>query len=175
MLNDFNCTCPVYIACGYTDLRRGIDGLAGIVRTQFQMDPFQTALFLFCGRRRDRIKALYWEGDGFLLLYKRLESGSFQWPRTKDEVRTLTPQQYRWLIKPFVMGRKNWLFANTPAGAQSSAVIYSLIETAKENELDPYRYLLWVLQSAPVLSQADEFWAEKLLPTNAPQECHVPQ
>ena len=73
------------------------------------------------------------------------------------------------------MGRKNWLFANTPAGAQSSAVIYSLIETAKENELDPYRYLLWVLQSAPVLSQADEFWAEKLLPTNAPQECHVPQ
>lgn len=79
------------IACGYTDLRRGIDGLAGIVRAQFQMDPFQTALFLFCGRRRDRIKALYWEGDGFLLLYKRLESGSFQWPRTKDEVRTLTP------------------------------------------------------------------------------------
>ena len=87
------------LACGYTDLRRGIDGLAGIVRTQFQMDPFQTALFLFCGRRRDRIKALYWEGDGFLLLYKRLESGSFQWPRTKDEVRTLTPQQYRWLME----------------------------------------------------------------------------
>ena len=51
MLNDFNCSCPVYIACGYTDLRRGIDGLAGIVSTQFQMDPFQTALFLFCGRQ----------------------------------------------------------------------------------------------------------------------------
>ena len=99
MLNDFNCTCPVYIACGYADLRRSIDGLAGIVRTQFQMDPFQTALFLFCGRRQDRIKALYWEGDGFLLLYKRLESGSFQWPRTKDEARALTPQQYRWLME----------------------------------------------------------------------------
>lgn len=99
MLNDFTCSCPVYIACGYTDLRRGIDGLAGMVQNQFQMDPFQTALFLFCGRRRDRIKALYWEGDGFLLLYKRLENGSFQWPRTKDEVRTLTPQQYRWLME----------------------------------------------------------------------------
>jgi len=73
------------------------------------------------------------------------------------------------------MGRKNWLFANTPAGAQSSAVIYSLIETAKENELDPYRYLLWVLRSAPVLSQADESWAEKLLPALAPQECYTPQ
>ena len=78
-------------------------------------------------------------------------------------------------MKPFVMGRKNWLFANTPGGAQASAMIYSLIETAKENKLDPYKYLLWVLQSAPGLSQADEFWAEKLLPANAPQECHVPQ
>ena len=94
MLNDFQCNCPVYIACGYTDLRRGIDGLASIVQA-----PFQRVLFLFCGRRRDRIKALYWEGDGFLLLYKRLESGSFQWPRTKDEVQALTPQQYRWLME----------------------------------------------------------------------------
>ena len=47
MLNDFNCSCPVYIACGYTDLRRGIDGLATLVKSQFQMDPFQRALFLF--------------------------------------------------------------------------------------------------------------------------------
>ena len=99
MLNDFSCSCPVYIACGYTDLRRGIDGLANLVKSQFQMDPFQRALFLFCGRRRDRLKALYWEGDGFLLLYKRLESGSFQWPRRESEARALTPQQYRWLME----------------------------------------------------------------------------
>ena len=99
MLNDFNCSCPVYIACGYTDLRRGIDGLATVVKSQFQMDPFQRALFLFCGRRRDRIKALYWEGDGFLLLSKRLESGSCQWPRSTEEVHALTPQQYRWLME----------------------------------------------------------------------------
>lgn len=89
----------MYIACGCTDLRRGIDGLAGIVRTQFQMDPFQTALFLFCGRRRDGIGTLWWEGDGFLLLYERLEKGGFQWPRTKGEVRTLAPQQYRRLME----------------------------------------------------------------------------
>ena len=63
------------------------------------MDPFQRVMFLFCGRRRDRLKALYWEGDGFLLLYKRLEQGSFQWPRTKREVQALTPQQYRWLME----------------------------------------------------------------------------
>ena len=77
-------------------------------------------------------------------------------------------------MKPFVMGRKNWLFANTPGGAQASSMIYSLIETAKENGLDPYRYLLWLLQNAPQLSETDEAWAEKLLPANAPEECYMP-
>lgn len=91
MLNDFNCNCPVYLACGYTDLRRGIDGLATIVEQQFNLDPCANALFLFCGRRTDRIKGLYWEGDGFLLLYKRLENGKFCWPRKADECQTITP------------------------------------------------------------------------------------
>ncbi len=98
MLNDFSATDKVYIACGYTDLRRGIDGLASIVQQQFRLDPFTNTLFLFCGRRRDRIKGLYWEGDGFLLLYKLLEGGSFQWPRSEAEARLLTPQQYRRLM-----------------------------------------------------------------------------
>lgn len=70
-----------------------------IVQQQFELDPFTNTLFLFCGRRRDRIKALYWEGDGFVLLYKRLESGSFQWPRSETEAKALTPQQYRWLME----------------------------------------------------------------------------
>ena len=73
MLNNFTGAEKVYIACGYTDLRRGIDGLAAMIQQQFSLDPFTNALFLFCGRRRDRMKALYWEGDGFLLPYKRLE------------------------------------------------------------------------------------------------------
>ena len=99
MLNDFTGAEKVYIACGYTDLRRGIDGLASLVQSQFQLNPFTNTLFLFCGRRRDRIKALYWEGNGFVLLYKRLESGSFQWPRSEAEARELTSQQYRWLME----------------------------------------------------------------------------
>ena len=53
-------------------------------------------------------------------------------------------------------------------------MIYSLIETAEENGLDPYRYLLWVLQTAPQLSENDKAWAEKLLPANAPKECYMP-
>ena len=110
-------------------------------------------------------KALYYLLEQWPYLIRYLEDGRLELSNNRAERS----------IKPFVMGRKNWLFANTPAGAQSSAVIYSLIETAKENKLDPYRYLLWVLQRAPALSQADEFWAEKLLPANAPQEYHVPQ
>ena len=58
-------------------------------------------------------------------------------------------------------------------GAQSSAVIYSLIETAKENQLDPYRYLLWVLEQAPKLFMSDRDWAEKLTPDNAPAACRA--
>ena len=99
MLSDFTGAEKVYIACGYTDLRKGIDGLATLVQSQFQLDPFTNTLFLFCGRRKDRIKALYWEGNGFVLLYKRLESGGFQWPRNGEEVRKLTAQQYRWLME----------------------------------------------------------------------------
>ena len=98
MLNDFSGADKVYIACGYTDLRKGIDGLARMVQ-QFELDPFTNTLFLFCGRRRDRVKGLYWEGDGFILLYKRLEQGVYQWPRSESEVRSLTPQQYRWLME----------------------------------------------------------------------------
>lgn len=97
MLSEFSG--EVYIALGYTDLRRGIDGLAAIVQERFELDPFTNTLFLFCGRRKDRIKGLLWEGNGFLLLYKRLEAGSFQWPRTGEEALQLTPQQYRWLME----------------------------------------------------------------------------
>lgn len=98
-MNDFTGAERVYIACGYTDLRKGIDGLATLVQQQFVLDPFTNTLFLFCGRRRDRIKGLYWEKDGFILLYKRLERGVYQWPRNESEARRITAQQYRWLME----------------------------------------------------------------------------
>ena len=60
MLGDISRVDHIYLACGYTDLRRGIDGLAQIVQQQFELDPFSNSLFLFCGKRRDRIKALEW-------------------------------------------------------------------------------------------------------------------
>jgi transposase len=99
MLNDLQTGKQVYLVTGYTDLRRSIDGLATIVQAKLDLDPYNSALFLFCGRRRDCIKGLLWEGDGFLLLYKRLENGSFQWPRNETEALLLTPQQTRWLLE----------------------------------------------------------------------------
>lgn len=106
MLNGFK-PGKIYLACGYTDLRRGIDGLAGIIQEQFQLDAFDDTLFLFCGRRTDRIKGLYWDKNGFLLLYKRLESGTFRWPRTTQEARQITAQQYEWLCNGFEIEPRN--------------------------------------------------------------------
>lgn len=99
MLGDITTAKQIYIACGYTDMRKSIDGLATLVQQHFQMDPFAPVLFLFCGRRCDRIKALLWEPDGFLLLYKRLENGKFQWPRSEAELKPITWQQFRWLME----------------------------------------------------------------------------
>ena len=100
MLNNAAGFQKIYIAAGFTDLRRGIDGLASIVKFNFRLNPYEKDIpFLFCGRRSDRIKGLVWEGDGFLLLYKRLELGGFSWPRTKEEALEITPEQYRALMQ----------------------------------------------------------------------------
>jgi len=89
----------VYLVCGYTDMRRGIDGLAAIVQQNYILEPCSGSLFLFCGRRRDRLKALLWKEDGFLLMYKRLDNGAFQWPRSESEAKLLTHEQFVWLMQ----------------------------------------------------------------------------
>ncbi|MBQ3372788.1 MAG: IS66 family insertion sequence element accessory protein TnpB [Oscillospiraceae bacterium] len=100
MLNDARGFRRIVIACGKTDLRQGIDGLAAMVQKQFQMDPGEKdVLFLFCGTKADRIKGLVFEGDGFLLLYKRLGSGRFRWPRNTQEAMSITQEQFDWLMK----------------------------------------------------------------------------
>ena len=82
---DFSRVQNYYIACGYTDMRKQIDGLAALVQTQFGQEMDETSLYLFCGRRADRIKALYWDGTGYILLYKRLTEKRFQWPRSEKD------------------------------------------------------------------------------------------
>lgn len=99
MLGDLSGVAKIYLVTGYTDMRKSIDGLMAIVHTTYELDPYSNSLFLFCGRRCDRIKALHFEKDGFVLLYKRLDNGRFQWPRSSEEVRTLSRQEYRWLME----------------------------------------------------------------------------
>ena len=99
MLGDITVAKHIYLACGYTDMRKSIDGLAALVQQQFHLDPFNQSLYLFCGKRRNRLKVLLWEGDGFVLLYKRLENGTFKWPNNKTEVRPITWQEFKWLME----------------------------------------------------------------------------
>ncbi|WP_338232857.1 IS66 family insertion sequence element accessory protein TnpB [Companilactobacillus muriivasis] len=106
MLTDYTKVGHVYIVCGKTDLRRGIDGLAGLIQSQYQLDAYKDAPFLFCGGRSDRFKMLYWDGDGFLLLYKRLENGKLHWPRHREEVKLLSQQQLHWLFEGLKIDQK---------------------------------------------------------------------
>lgn len=109
MLNDATGFSRIYLALGYTDLRKGIPGLRALIKEGFDMDPYQKdVLFLFCGRKTNTIKGLLFEGDGFLLLYKRLDGdGRFKWPRKESDLREITPQQYRWLMEGLSIVQKN--------------------------------------------------------------------
>jgi transposase len=99
MLEDIAGIRRVVLACGTVDLRKGIDGLAQLIGSKYQLNPFEKGtLFLFCGRRSDRLKGLLWMGNGFLLLYKRFEDGSLSWPRTTQEATDITEEQYRLLM-----------------------------------------------------------------------------
>lgn len=101
MIKDYHFK-KVYLALGYIDLRYGIDGLAALVQEKFSLSPFdEGTLFIFCGRKSDRIKAICWEGDGFVLLYKRLSDGRFQWPRNSEELINISQQQYEQLLNGF--------------------------------------------------------------------------
>ena len=106
MIGDISRAEHIYIVCGYTDMRKSIDGLAVIVQQNFKLDVFSGSLFLFCGKRCDRIKALLWEEDGFVLLYKRLENGKYKWPRNSDEARQITKQEFRWLMEGLTIEQK---------------------------------------------------------------------
>ena len=75
---------PVYLCCGYTDMRKSINGLMTLVKESFSLDPFADALFVFCNRDRNRLKIIEWDGDGFWLYFKRLERGRFRWPSDED-------------------------------------------------------------------------------------------
>ena len=85
-------------------MRRGIDGLVSIIRLEYGMDPLEEGtLFLFCGRKRSSIKGIVFDGDGFIMLTKRLSDGVYQWPRSTDEAMSLSMEEFKRLMEGFTI------------------------------------------------------------------------
>lgn len=91
----------IYLACGATDFRKQIEGLCAIVSLKYCLNPYSpVCVFLFCNKKRNCLKALRFESDGFLLATKKLlPDMKFQWPKTPEQVKDITPQQVRWLLE----------------------------------------------------------------------------
>jgi len=88
----------VYLAVGWTDMRKQINGLSIVVEKAMELDPFSGSVFVFCNRRRTTVKALYWDRNGFCLWQKRLERERFRWPARSEEVMKIGPRELRWLL-----------------------------------------------------------------------------
>lgn len=99
MMRPSNTLPEIYLCREAVDFRKGINGLAILVETVLDRDPFSEQLFVFCNRARNRVRILYWEKNGFCLWQKRLEKDRFHWPRqASGAVVTLTGQQLNWLL-----------------------------------------------------------------------------
>lgn len=99
MIGDTNLEQKVYLACGSSDMRKSIDGLAVIVQQVFALDPFSPCLFVFCNRQKDRLKILHWDHSGFWLHYRRLERGRFQWPDASQKgPLQISRRELHWLL-----------------------------------------------------------------------------
>jgi len=94
MVGDITVANEIYVICGYTDMHKSIDGLCAVIKDQLNMNPSRSnAIYLFCGRRNDRLKVLLHKHEGFVLLYKRLDAnmGEYRWPRNRNEVELAYP------------------------------------------------------------------------------------
>lgn len=91
----------IYIACGVTDFRKQIPSLSQLVENEFKLDPYTGTAFIFCNRRRNSIKVLCYDRNGFVLAQKKLlntDRMHFQWPRNKRDLESITQEQLHWLL-----------------------------------------------------------------------------
>lgn len=92
----------IYLHRDVVDFRKAINGLVLIVEQQMELSPFVDALFVFCNKKRDKLKVLYWDKTGFCLWYKRLEKDKFKWPRKNEKsILNLSLEQWRWLLSGY--------------------------------------------------------------------------
>jgi transposase len=95
----------VWLVLGKTDMRKAINGLSDIVANQLRLEAMSGQYFVFCGRRRDTLKILYWDRNGYCLWLKRLESDRFRWPRTEEEAQAISGVQLGWLLSGLDIGQ----------------------------------------------------------------------
>lgn len=174
----------IYLYRAPVDFRKQANGLALLVEQELGHNPFSGALYAFTNRQQNKIKCLMWEDNGFVLYYKALaEVTRVMKGSLTRQAMEYTLNQWDFLvgycargdlhisnvlaenaIRPFAVGRRAWLFADTSRGAHASATCYSLIETAKANGLEPAAYIHHVLEH---IATADTLEAlETLLPWN---------
>jgi transposase len=107
MMLSINGSEKVYFACGSTDMRRSIDGLAAMVQQCFSLNPFSSDIFVFCNKNKTMLKILHWDHNGFWLYFRRLEKGTFRWPNdvTKDTILVGSRELY-WLLTGLSIDQK---------------------------------------------------------------------
>lgn len=98
-------SCQYYLHRPATDMRKGFDSLCGIVTSQLKMDVLSGSIFIFINKKRNQLKLLLWEGDGFALYYKRLEKGTFEIPQTGDPSPSLSAQQLQFILQGVSLGK----------------------------------------------------------------------
>jgi transposase len=96
----------VYLALGNTDMRKSINGLSILVESSMELDPFSGHLFVFCNRRRNMLKVLYWDRNGFCLWHKRLEKHRFRWPKGEMDICQIGQRELMWLIEGLEIQQK---------------------------------------------------------------------
>lgn len=104
---DFAAGTQVYISPGVTDLRKSFNGLAAIVKLQFNLDPYSKCMFVFCNRSPNLIKILQWDGSGLWLFMKRLDKGNFRWPMNATEVKQVSTKELIWLLQGLSIEQKS--------------------------------------------------------------------
>ena len=119
MLRDATWCKRVIIKCGRTDLRRGISGLVSIIRLEYGLDPLEDGtLFLFCGNKRNCIKGICFDRDGYCMIVKRLTDGTYQWPRSTDEAMALSREEFYRLMEGFTVQSSIRVYERKTAGTE---------------------------------------------------------
>lgn len=95
----------VFLRSGTTDMRKSINGLSVIVQGELKLDPFAGHLFVFCNRKRNILKILYWDKNGFCLWQKRLEKNQFRWPTNREQMSQINHEQLTWLLAGLDIGQ----------------------------------------------------------------------